>query len=280
MSRLFLLRFSFLNIKNLINSKIGFLINLSIFVIIFALSASFISILFENRIEQLETKVTRNEVNQILYTKWLNRSPKIIIQINNVYKSRKNETLFTDIIRDLPAVSSIYSKREEFMNYYYFISDVAEINFKNMDLAITDALLLSNSEKDLKLIEDQKLEFSKLILKFDNNRANRMKYTLKNEELIDSDRDLYYRGFDEFIKINTEIINSQRLFFLEFVSKYFSDKRLSYTSENLEHLKEIKDLADLETKFVFFAFMIQFIIFIILQVFEVTVERDRKNEKS
>ena len=86
MSRLFLLRFSFLSIKQLVNSKINIIINLSIFVVIFALTASFISILFENRIEKLETKITRNEVNQILYTKWLNRSPKIINQIDNVSK--------------------------------------------------------------------------------------------------------------------------------------------------------------------------------------------------
>ena len=42
--------------------------------------------MFENRIETLESKVTKNEINQLLYTKWLNRSPKIIIQINNDVK--------------------------------------------------------------------------------------------------------------------------------------------------------------------------------------------------
>ena len=89
MSRLLLLRFSILSFKKLINSKIKVIINLSISVIIFALSVSFISILFENRIEQLETKVTKNEVNQMIYTKWLNRSPKIIIQINSTNQTEK-----------------------------------------------------------------------------------------------------------------------------------------------------------------------------------------------
>ena len=102
MSRLFLLRLSFLSIKQLVNSKVNIIINLSIFVIVFALSASFISILFENRIEKLETKITRNEVNQILYTKWLNRTPKIINQIDNVYRNRKDEILFQLMITALP----------------------------------------------------------------------------------------------------------------------------------------------------------------------------------
>ena len=79
MNKLLLIRFSFLNIQSLINKKVNLIINLSIFVIIFALSASLISIMFENRIETLESKVTKNEINQLLYTKWLNRSPKIII---------------------------------------------------------------------------------------------------------------------------------------------------------------------------------------------------------
>ena len=102
MSRLFLLRFSILSFKKLINSKIKVIINLSISVIIFALSVSFISILFENRIEQLETKVTKNEVNQMIYTKWLNRSPKIIIQINSTNQNRKNIILYADVIKELP----------------------------------------------------------------------------------------------------------------------------------------------------------------------------------
>ena len=158
MSRLFLIRFSFLSIKNLVNKKINILINLSIFIIIFALSASFISILFENRIEQLETKVTTNEVNQILYTKWLNRSPKIIIQINNSDQNRKNQNLFADIIKEIPEMI-LYSKREEYYNYYFHISKIAQINFRNMNSALTDALLLSSSIEDVKLIENQKKIF-------------------------------------------------------------------------------------------------------------------------
>ena len=164
MSRLFLLRLSFLSIKQLVNSKVNIIINLSIFVIVFALSASFISILFENRIEKLETKITRNEVNQILYTKWLNRTPKIINQIDNVYRNRKDEILFQLMITALPDddndnYSTIISNREQYHNYYYFLADFVKINFKNMDLALIDALLLSSSDEDILLVEEQKLIF-------------------------------------------------------------------------------------------------------------------------
>ena len=282
MSRLFLIRFSFLSIKNLVNKKINILINLSIFIIIFALSASFISILFENRIEQLETKVTTNEVNQILYTKWLNRSPKIIIQINNSDQNRKNQNLFADIIKEIPEMI-LYSKREEYYNYYFHISKIAQINFRNMNSALTDALLLSSSIEDVKLIENQKKIFAKLIFQYDDNRDKANTYEENNypdENYTNKELDSFYGGFDEFISKNSQIIEQQRVFFTDFVSIYFSKKRKFFSDENFKNLNEINDLANLETRFIFSAFLIQFIIFIILQIFEITIERERRNEKS
>ncbi len=283
MSRLFLIRFSFLSIKNLVNKKINILINLSIFIIIFALSASFISILFENRIEQLETKVTTNEVNQILYTKWLNRSPKIIIQINNSDQNRKNQNLFADIIKEIPGMIELYSKREEYYNYYFHISKIAQINFRNMNSALTDALLLSSSIEDVKLIENQKKIFAKLIFQYDDNRDKANTYEEDNypdENYTDKELDSFFGGFDEFISKNSQIIEQQRVFFTDFVSIYFSKKRKFFSDENFKNLNEINDLANLETRFIFSAFLIQFIIFIILQIFEITIERERRNEKS
>ena len=67
---------------------------------------------------------------------------------------------------------------------------------------------------------------------------------------------------------------------MNFVSNYFSSKRQYYTNKNLKYLNEINDFAKLETRFIFFAFLIQFFIFTILQIFEVTIERERKNEKN
>ena len=163
MNKLLLIRFSFLNIQSLINKKVNLIINLSIFVIIFALSASLISIMFENRIESLESKVTKNEINQLIYTKWLNRSPKIIIQINNIDQNRKTLKLFSEVIKLLPdddddETSSLYSARDEFYEYNYYINEVVINNFKNIDLALTDAILLSSSDVDIKTIEQKKKE--------------------------------------------------------------------------------------------------------------------------
>ena len=84
MNRLFLLRLSKISPSTLYKNKIKLVLNLSIFVIIFALTASVISLLFENRIEELENRIQKNEINHIVYTKWSSRSPKIIVKIDNL----------------------------------------------------------------------------------------------------------------------------------------------------------------------------------------------------
>ena len=279
MSRLFLLRFSFLSVKQLVNSKVNIIINLSIFVIIFALTVSFISILFENRIEKLETKITKNEINQILYTKWLNRTPKIINQIDNVRRYKDEGELFQLMITSLPT-SAIASNRDLFYFPYFFSSNVADINFKNMDLALTDAVLLSSSIEDIRLVKEQKLILFNLIKKFDKNRFEQIKYGHGNPDSTWEDEQKFYEGYNKYVKVNEKIIDEQKIFFLNFASQFFSKKRQFYNKQNFSYLNEINEFGRLETIFIFCAFLIQFMIFIILQIFEITVERDRRNEKN
>ena len=279
MYRFFLFRFSFLSIKQLVNSKVNIIINLSIFVIIFALTVSFISILFENRIEKLETKITKNEINQILYTKWLNRSPKIINQIDNVYRYRNEEKLFQLMITSLPT-KSIVSKRELHYNPYFFFNNFIEINFKNMDLALTDAVLLSSSLEDIRVVKEQKLILFNLLKKFDKNTFEQLKYQDSKPDKTFEEDQIFYSGYEKYNEVNSEIINEQNLFFLNFVSPFFSKKREFYNKQNVSYLNEINEFGRLETIFIFCAFLIQFTIFIILQIFEITVERDRRNEKN
>ena len=73
---------------------------------------------------------------------------------------------------------------------------------------------------------------------------------------------------------------NKNFFFLNFASQFFSKKRQFYNKQNFSYLNEINEFGRLETIFIFCAFLIQFMIFIILQIFEITVERDRRNEKN
>ena len=284
MNRLFLLRLSQISPSNLYKNKINIVINLSIFIIIFALTASIISLLFENRIEKLENRIQKNEINHIVYTKWLSRSPKIIVKIDNLYQSRKDERLFSKVITSIPddnntSITNIYSPREEYFNYYYYLSDVITINFKDMNLVLKDAIFISQSEEDIKLLRKQKKLFSNLINQYDKIKYERLQFIDKNEDTELEEKDKYYNDFKRTIKKQIKILERQKLFFLDFANGYFSNKREDYSNNNSKDLKEINELSFLETRFIIFAFVIQFVIFIILQILEVSLERIKKLKK-
>jgi hypothetical protein len=278
MNRLFLLRLSKISPSNLYKDKINLVINLSIFVIIFALTASIISLLFENRIEDLENRIQKNEINHLVYTKWLSRSPKIIVKIDNLYQSRKDERLFSKVITSIPdddntSIRNIYSPREEYFFYYYYLSDVITINFKDINLVLKDAIFISQSEEDIKLIKKQKDLFLNLVNEYDKIKHERLQYIDKNKDTLSEE---YYSDFNKTIKKQIKILERQKLFFLDFTNKYFSDKREEYSNNNSKDLKEINELSFLETRFIIFAFIIQFMIFVILQILEVSLERRKK----
>jgi len=281
MNRLFLLRLSKISPSNLYKDKINLVINLSIFVIIFALTASIISLLFENRIEDLENRIQKNEINHIVYTKWLSRSPKIIVKIDNLYQSRKDERLFSKVITSIPdddntSIRNIYSPREEYFFYYYYLSDVITINFKDINLVLKDAIFISQSEEDIKLIKKQKDLFLNLVNEYDKIKHERLQYIDKNKDTLSEEKNEYYSDFNKTIKKQIKILERQKLFFLDFTNKYFSDKREEYSNNNSKDLKEINELLLLDTRFIIFAFIIQFMIFVILQILEVSLERRKK----
>lgn len=281
MSRLFLLRFSFLSLKTYINTKFNFIINLSIFVIIFALTASGISIIFENRVEKLETSIIKNEVNQIIYSKWINKTPRIIKKINNVYQNRKDQVLFSSLIRSYPdddnlETSLIYNNRDRYVIFSFFLEDVISDNFRDINLALTDAILLASNSFEINKIKEKKNFLNKLIFEYDEILNERNKH-LDNEKGNNyEDLQKHNQKYSVFIEKYDVILEKQKSFFINFVREFFLEKRKFFTGKNSNDLSEITDLASLETKFILFAFIIQFIIFIILQIFEVSIERSRK----
>ena len=111
--------------------------------------------------EKLETNIIKNEVNQIVYNKWINKSPKIIEKINNVYQNRRDQMLFRTLIKNFPddersESSMLYNNRNQYYQFTYFLENIIEDNFKNMDLALTDTILLSNNSSELNEVKQKK----------------------------------------------------------------------------------------------------------------------------
>lgn len=279
MNKLLLFRINTITLQKLKSEKFQLILNFSIFLILFAITASSISIFYESKIERYEKKLILSEINSTIYTKWLNRTPKLISDINNLIELRKREKSFSPIIKLFPddeddTSSRLYSSREEYYSYYYFLSDILRSNYNSIDLILTDATIISNSSNDIKIIKKQKDFFNNLLKEFDKMYFNEKKFREQKNSKTFKENQIHYSQYEQFTKESLNILTKQKKFLIDFSLKYFSNKRNENINQNNLSLEEISRLAKVETQLILFAFFIQILIFLVLQFFEVKIERE------
>ena len=84
MIKLSLLSLSKLSLKNYSPSVLLRVLNLAIFISIFAVSASVISLVFEKKIENNNKLLSREYINEIIYDHWLASAPRHIGDIERI----------------------------------------------------------------------------------------------------------------------------------------------------------------------------------------------------
>lgn len=279
MNKLLLLRINSIALEKLKSQKFKLILNFSIFLILFAFTASSISIFYESKIERQEKQLILSEINSIIYTKWLNRTPKLISDINNLIDLRKKEQSFSPIIKLFPddednSTSRLYSSRDEYYSYYYFVIDILRQNYNSIELILTDATIISDDEKDIELIREQRKSFQEALTKFDKMYFAEKKFReQKNTKSFFEDQ-IHYSKYETFTNEALNILKNQKNFLIQFSLDYFSKKRNQNIIKNNLGLEEINRLATVEVKLILLAFFIQISIFLVLQFFEVKIERE------
>ena len=295
MARVSLLRYRlFLSaLRNVRSQKLLFVLNVAIFVSIFALSASTLSIYFENKIDKTETKIIREDTKHIIYSNWLNKIPRQIKNNEKILMGLFKEENYKSMIRSLANQGekspediinyTLVSDREEFYNPYFTVRKKVEFNFTAMVQSVTDAILVSSSEQELKKIIEYRKKYANLNRKFnklDNNRHKFEKAYPNLDDLSAKEKFIFYKKFREYRKEVESILIEQNNFFLNFCLTYFSEKRDDHLKNISFYQNEIKLLSKKESVLIFSAFIIQLIIFGIVQFFEITLEYGReKNRK-
>ena len=84
MIKLSLLSLSKLSLKNYSSNVLLRILNLAIFISIFAVSASVISLVFEKKIENNNKLLSREYINEIIYDHWLASAPRHIGDIERI----------------------------------------------------------------------------------------------------------------------------------------------------------------------------------------------------
>lgn len=257
---------------------------MAIFFSIFAISASIISIYFENRIDKLETKIIEEETHYIIYNNWLNRIPKVINEISAVLDQKVQIDDYTPLLKPLVKDENwiFYGNRQDYYNHYYDLRNLTEMNFLVINLSLSDAILVANSQHDIQSIIEKRLTKNTHIKKFDKLYYKQLSYKkthYPNAKSGKMDYEKYYLEYASFNKELKSLILFQKKYFLEFALPYYSLKKKDFQKSIIILQDKIRELSKLESRFILSAFFIQFIIFLIVQFFEITIEQQNTRKR-
>lgn len=284
MARLKLLRFSLTTLKGLNKQKAISFINLIIFVSFFALTASVVSMYYENKIDQIDNQIVNEEINILIYENQIQTTPIVLKNIEDIFNDNyklDDYLKFLEIWNDLD--SSIAPLRNTVYKPYFGYEAAADYGLEQMKQSISDAILVANNLKDIEEIELYNVEFVKIDEEISNilrsEQIIRNKWQLKEREEFSNknkgqgkDKEIYYKKYSPLNNRLIQVLQDQINFFINFNIKYFSRKKIE-TEKIINNLEiDLKKFSNQESLTILTAFILQLIIFISVQYFEVTME--------
>ena len=284
MARLKLLRFSLTALKGLNKQKAISFINLIIFVSFFALTASVVSMYYENKIDQIDNQIVNEEINILIYENQIQTTPIVLKNIEDIFNDNyklDDYLKFLEIWNDLD--SSIAPLRNTVYKPYFGYEAAANYGLEQMKQSISDAILVANNLKDIEEIELYNVEFIKIDEEIRNilrsEQIIRNKWQLKEREEFSNkntghgeDKEEYYKKYSPLNNRLIQVLQDQINFFINFNIRYFSRKKIE-TEKIINNLEiDLKKFSNQESLIILIAFILQLIIFISVQYFEVTME--------
>jgi len=270
-------------LHDLTQKRLKFILNIAIFLSIFAIVSTLISLSIEQKINLNQKKITENNLLIDIASLSIDNLPSNINSLTTIINdSKKNNELMFFLYFTKSGI--IFDERDL---YYYGtarLANLIEDNYQKINL-FSD---ISSFESDIEINDDYKnyLKLKKEI-KNDEKKFQQMyeeiktdaeKFTkdqkgtkvIENEEFYKNLKDYYYEFLkfaDKQIDIQIDILN---------VLRSLTDKK---KNENINIRKDISNLSGSISKYILIAFLLQLIIFIVVQLFEVYTTKKELNEK-
>ena len=265
--------------------KINLFLNFAIFLSIFAITSTLISIYYESKITALERKITKNEITLDILSVSTLAIPGKVLSIENIADDIKKNN---DVINYFyfTKVGSIYDDYERYYRPVMSIAEYLNANFEHIKafnevMSMKDQELLKginiDIEKDLnKNIENQK-KFLVIKKKINEEHHKNIKIE-KGVEVISGSAE-FYKNFEKYYSQFISFIDDQLIHYAK-VTGVLQTIFNNIKNQNLELTKEISKNSKESKKFILFAFGFQLIIFIIIQAMEIiTTRREIENLK-
>ena len=270
-------------LQDLTQKRLRFILNIAIFLSVFAIVSTLISLSIEQKINSNQKKISKNNLLIDIASLSIQSLPRNINSLTTIINdSKKNNEIMFFLYFTKSGI--IFDDRD----LYYFgtarLANLIEDNYKKIDM-FSD---ISSFENDIEINDDYK-NFLKLKKEIKNDekafkqmyekiQEDAKKFTkdqkgtkvIENKEFYKSLKEYYYtflKFADKQVDIQIDILN---------VLRSLTDKK---KNENIDIRKDISNLSGSISKYILIAFILQLIIFIIVQLFEVYTTKKELDEK-
>tara|TARA_B100000941_G_scaffold285192_1_gene256894 strand:- start:1024 stop:1872 length:849 start_codon:yes stop_codon:yes gene_type:complete len=256
-------------------SKINVFLNLAIFLSIFAITSTLISIYYESKITDIEKKISKNDITLDILSLNTMAIPGKVLGLENISNDVKKNN---DIINYLyfSKIGQLFDEYELYYRPVINLSNYLSNNFTTIKLYedivnSKDEWVIKNLDqeifKDLKKNSNNHEEFSKIMtqIRLDHENMGLEKGVKVIKPEILQEYQNYYEKFVIFI-------NDQLLHYAS-ISGSLQTIHNNIKNDNLKLFAEISKNSKESKRFVLFAFFFQLIIFIIVQAMEIITTR-------
>jgi len=286
MARLKLIRFSLTALKGFNKKKAIVFINWIIFASIFALTASIVSMIYENKIDEIDNKIINEETNILIYENQIKTTPLVLKNLEDVFfdNYKIGDYLKLLAIRNNKD-TSIATSRDTIFKPYWEYEAAASYGLEQIKQSMSDAILVSNNLKDILEIEKSNIDFHKIEKELRDIINKRKKisneWQIQEQKNFSSkvdpeeaagDKENYYKKYLPLNKKLIQVIQDQIIFFTNFNIKYFSRKKTETEEAILKMESKLKYYSNQESIIILSAFFLQLLVFLSVQYFEITME--------
>ena len=263
-------------------TKINVFLNVAIFLSVFAITSTLISIYYESKITNIEKKISKNDITLDILSLSTLAIPGKVLGLENISNDiKKNNDIINYVF--FSKIGQIFDEYELYYRPVIHLSNYLSNNFsviKNFEelVNLKDEEMVKNINKkifeDLKKNAKNQDEFSKLMaqINLDHEKMNLEKGVKVIKPEILKEYKNYYEKFGDYL-------NDQLIHFAT-ISGVLQTIHNNIKNDNLKLFAEISKNSKESKRYVLFAFFFQLIIFIIVQAMEIiTTRREIQNIK-
>lgn len=263
-------------------TKINVFLNVAIFLSVFAITSTLISIYYESKITNIEKKISKNDITLDILSLSTLAIPGKVLGLENISNDiKKNNDIINYVF--FSKIGQIFDEYELYYRPVIHLSNYLSNNFsviKNFEelVNLKDEDMVKNINQkifeDLKKNAKNQDEFSKLMaqINLDHEKMNLEKGVKVIKPEILKEYKNYYEKFGDYL-------NDQLIHFAT-ISGVLQTIHNNIKNDNLKLYAEISKNSKESKRYVLFAFFFQLIIFIIVQAMEIiTTRREIQNIK-